>query len=312
MIDPAAPIDELEPGVRQFHARTSADYAAFAVAGDDSIATRRAVAERVRAPWREGGPAMAQTIDLTAGVNRIRIHRPVADAVLPVLVYLHGGGWTLFSLDTHDRLMREYAARSGCAVLGLDYSLVPEARFPVALGEIAALLGWIGREGAAYRLDPSRIAIGGDSAGANLALAGALDSPGRLAGLLLNYGVFDTRQRPSWDRYDGPDYMLTAQEMRDFWTGYLGGDVHTDNARARPLLADLRGLPPVFQCIAQCDILADENCELTQRLRAASVAVEAQIYPGATHSFLEAMSISPLADRALGDAAQWLRRQLQP
>ena len=90
------------------------------------------------------------------------------------MLYLHGGGWMMFSIDTHDRLMREYAMRSGAVIAGIDYSLSPEAKFPVALEEAVAALGWLQREGRTFGIDPSRLAIGGDSAGANLALTAAL------------------------------------------------------------------------------------------------------------------------------------------
>ena len=121
--------------------------------------------------------------------------------------------------------------------------------------------------------------------------------------MLLNYGAYETVPRPSHERYDGAGYMLTAEEMRGFWALYLGG---AESPLATPLRARLEGLPPAFLCIAQCDILADENRELARRLVAAGVATTVRDYPGATHSFLEAVSISGLAQRALDEAAAWL------
>jgi acetyl esterase len=245
----------------------------------------------------------------------IRIHRPVADPELPVLVYAHGGGWMIFSLDTHDRLMREYAARAGITVIGVDYSLAPEATFPVPVDEIVSVVRWLRTEGARHDLRPSRVAIGGDSAGANLAIASnlALLAAGesRLDAQLLNYGAFDPDRRRSHDRFGGPDYNLTSEEMADFWTNYLPSD-QSANPLARPLLADLTGLPPTYLCIAECDILADENSEMARALEKARVPVTARSYAGATHSFLEAVSISPLADQALADGSSWLAEQLKP
>jgi acetyl esterase len=306
-------LDDVDPDIRAFHQATSAAYADLSAGGYADIAARRAVAERVRAPWRSGGPLMARTDDLRVGADgvRIRIHRPTDDPALPVLVYIHGGGWVLFSIDTHDRLMREYAARAGCAVIGVDYSLAPEARFPRPLDEVGQVLDWLRAEGAGQGLDTDRVAIGGDSAGANLSIATALRlrDAGRadLKALLLNYGAFDNVIRPSHDRYDGDDYMLTTAEMMDFWSDYLGGPIDVADPLARPLLAGLHGLPPAFLCIAACDILVDENHEMAHRLAEAGNAVCAVTYAGATHSFLEAMSISPLARRAIDDAAGWLR-----
>ncbi|QNA87157.1 alpha/beta hydrolase [Sphingomonas sp. So64.6b] len=259
---------------------------------------------------------MAATETLTAGSAgvTVRIHRPTNDQGLPVLVYLHGGGWVLFSLDSHDRLMREYAARSGCAVVGVDYSRSPEVRFPTALDEIGAVCAWLRRHGAAHGLDSARIAIGGDSAGGNLALSSAIrqrDSGTGLDGLLLNYGAFDTARRDSHSRYDGDGFMLTCDEMIDFWDNYLGTvPGAAEHPLARPMLAELAGLPPAFLCIAECDILADENRAMATRLREAGVAVDERIYRGASHSFLEAVDISALADRAIEDGAAWLARTL--
>jgi acetyl esterase len=309
---------ELDPDVRTFLARTSADYARLSQGDDLDLARRRAVAERVREPWTSGGPTMATTETLIVGPfdTRVRIHRPTDAGPLPVLVYLHGGGWTLFSIDTHDRLMREYAARSGCAVVGVDYSLSPEVRFPIALDEAEMVCAWLGEHGAAHGLDAGRLALGGDSAGANLALSTALrlrDAGTGAAALLLNYGAFDTVQRASHARFDGDGFMLTGPEMAAFWENYLGPDgAARDHPHARPMLADLRGLPPAFLCIAECDILADENRIMADRLRDAGVDVAATVYSGATHSFLEAVEISALADRALGEAARWLRERLMP
>lgn len=306
--------DDLDPDIRVFHRRVMADYARHGADGPVDVADRRRIAALVREPWNIGGPVMASTRELQVGGVRVRLHRPGDAPDLPVLVYLHGGGWVLFSIDTHDRLMRDYAARSGCAVLGVEYSLSPEARYPQALNEIDAVLGWLHAEGAALGLDPQRIAIGGDSAGGNLSLATALRlrDTGRdwISAMLLNYGAFDTARCASHARFDSDDYILNPDEMDAFWDDYLG-DADRNDPYVRPLLADLTGLPPAFLCIAECDILADENRAMAARLAAAGVAVEARVYPGATHSFIEAASIAPLAARAIEDASRWLAEQLK-
>jgi acetyl esterase len=307
--------DDVDPDIRRFVQITSADYAAFAAPGNMDVAARRNVALRVRERWRAGGPQMASSTDMTVGTRnvRIRIHRPTTRENLPTLVYMHGGGWTVFSIDTHDRLMREYAARSGCAVLGVDYSLSPEVRFPHALDEIADVLNWLLSPDQKAGLSKEAFALGGDSAGANLAISTALRRVERGTqprGLLLNYGAFDTEHRASHRRYNDDRYMLLADEMDAFWVNYVGNNGRTDDVLARPLLASLRGLPPAFLCIPECDILVDENLEMARRLTAAGVEVDSRVYKGATHSFLEAVSISPLADRALEDAAQWLKKRM--
>jgi acetyl esterase len=227
---------------------------------------------------------------------------------------MHGGGWTMFSIDTHDRLMREYAARAGVIVVGLDYSLSPEAKFPVALNEAVEAVRWMQREGGAHGIDGRRLAIGGDSAGANLSLAAALKlrelgaSP--LRAMLFNYGAFGADPSASYARYDGPRYMLTVEEMRRFWSNYTHQSADLRNPLVAPAHADLHGLPPALFTIAACDILSDGNRALAARFTAAQVPTEVHVYEGATHSFLEAVSISSIADRALETAARWLRGQL--
>jgi acetyl esterase len=307
--------DDVESGVRRFQRQVTSGYERLAEGREVDLAERRRIAEAVRAPWAKGGPRMAETVDLRVSPLDvpIRIHRPAADHALPAMIYVHGGGWTVFSLDTHDRLMREYAARAGITVVGVDYSLAPEARFPLQLDEIVSVAHWLRSPDAGQWLAPPKIAIGGDSAGGNLAVAVnlALRDAGEqpLDAMLLNYGALDDAPRPSYRRYGGADYMLSPQEMAEFWSNYLP-DGMDDDGLARPLRADLSGLPPAYLCIAECDILADENWEMVRRLRAAGVPVVAKSYPGATHSFLEAVSVSPLADKALDDAAKWLAEVL--
>jgi acetyl esterase len=307
--------EDIDPEVREFVRRVGAGYMEVLGDGDFDMAKRRAAAEVVRAPWREGGPAMVSTEERRVGKSavRLRIHRPTRHEVLPALIYLHGGGWTTFSLDTHDRLMREYAGRAGCAVVGVDYSLSPEVRYPKALDEIAEVLAWLSSDGASAGIDPVRLAIGGDSAGANLSIASMIRARDRgqpmVRGMVLNYGAFDEEQRDSYTKFSHEAYMLDPAEMDAFWRNYRGEDRSPDPL-ARPLLADLTGLPPAFLCIAECDILADENREMARQLAEAGVEVRAEIYRGATHSFLEAVSISALADRALGDASAWLNAVL--
>ncbi|MPS70986.1 MAG: alpha/beta hydrolase [Novosphingobium sp.] len=306
------PNDDVDPEIRSWLTAMFAASAALGSRPGISVSERRAIAERQREPWRAGGPAMAAADEFHVGASgvRIRIHRPSVEANLPVLVYLHGGGWTLFSIDTHDRLMREYAGRAGCAVLGIDYPLAPEQRFPCAIEAIMEVLDWLADAGAAHGLDPARYALGGDSAGANLAVAAALRrrTVGVVMplGLLLNYGAWDGTWTGSYRRYgDGDRYMLTGPEMDEFWASYLGQEP-VDDPLARPLRAELGELAPSWLCVAECDVLLDENLEMAARLAKAGVATELRVYPGATHSFLEAVSVSGLADRAIGEASQWL------
>lgn len=279
----------------------------------------RAATEALNLPLAEGGPAMAESGDRWLPVRgrriQCRFHRPLAGAALPVLVYLHGGGWVWNSIDTHDRLMREYAAGAGCAVIGPDYALSPEAAFPQALEECAAVLRWVAREGASWGLDPARIVVGGDSAGGNLAAAAALllretDPALRLSGLLLNYGVFDARLDTESYAEFAEGHVLTREKMAFYWRCYAPREADRLNPLAAPLRADLSGLPPVRITIAELDVLAAENHAMAARLRAAGVAVETEVFAGTVHGFLRALGHVPAADRAAAASAAWLRRVL--
>lgn len=284
--------------------------AAWARHGDLSQmrpAEARRVAEIVRAPWADGGPAMALIREIDAPV-RMRLYDPSPAEAKPLFVYLHGGGWTLFSLDTHDRVMREYASRANVVVAGVDYPLSPEAKFPAALHEVIAAVEHLARN-----MEMETMAIGGDSAGANLALAAAiaLRDRGRspIRALVLNYGVFARRPSSAAERdFGGAGQMLTAEEMDGFWRNYLRTESDADDPLACPINADLRRLPPALLIVPECDLLTEQSVELGRRMREAGVDVEMKMYRGATHSFLEAVSISPLASRAFDDTAAWLRQ----
>ena len=307
--------DIADADIRRFVDAVNAAYVEHAAPAGASMAVRREVAERVRRPWREGGPIMAETREMDMDGVRLRLHRPVADAKLPVMLYIHGGGWTLFSIDTHDRLMREYAARAGVAVLGIDYSLSPESKFPVALEQCAAALDWIVAEAGALNLDAKRVLIGGDSAGANLSVATCLLQRQRghplPTAMLLNYGAFAPERTPSYSRFGAGDYSLESDEMDAFWAAYVDGPEQLANPLVAPLRADLAGLPPAFLAIAECDILADCNDAFARKLEEAGVPARAVTYAGATHSFLEAVSIAPLASRAIDEQAAWIRDSLK-
>ncbi len=305
-------IDDVDPAIREFHRIMNRDYARYSVGFDGGAVARRHIAEQVREPWRAGGPAMADIRETKApsGV-RLRIYTPHKAEPGRTLIYLHGGGWVMFSLDTHDRLMREYAHRSGVVVVGVDYALSPEDVYPRAIDDVSSAFEWAAGGGLGSGYEAPSIILGGDSAGANLAIATAMrlrDGGRRMPdGLLLNYGAYDTQERSSHARYDGDNYMLTRAEMAAFWRDYLGGESPEACAYARPLRLDGAGLPRTFMCIAECDILRDENREMAELLRNAGVDVNEHVYAGTTHSFLEAVSISSLAAKAFDDAAAWLK-----
>jgi acetyl esterase len=312
--DPA-PGDDLAPDMLRFQRWLAAAYAQHPALDSVSLPEARLIAERVRAPLAQGGPAMVRTLDreiqTVHGALRLRIHTPTAAPSHPALLYLHGGGWVFFSIDTHDRLMRELAARAGRTVVGVDYARAPEARYPVAREQAVAAWRWTRAHAAEHGIDAGRIALGGDSAGANLALAAALvlrDAGEQADALLLNYGVYDEDDSTaSYTRFDGPAYNLGRDEMRFFWDRYLGDPRPPADPLAMPLRASLAGLPRCCLVVPECDVLRDDSLALADRLRDAGVPVALQRHPGAVHSFLEAVSFSETAERGLARSSAWLR-----
>lgn len=312
----------LDPEIAAFLAEMKARWAQHPPFGTLDFPEQRAVCEAVRARWAEGGPEMARTIervfDPGAGKLHVRVHFPegVTEPV-PALVYLHGGGFTLFSIDTHDRLMRDYAAAGGFAVIGVDYPLSPEHKYPEALDRIEALMLWLRDHGGELGIDPGCLAMGGDSAGANLSFATALrlrdrGESGLVRAILSNYGYFSTAVSDAAEAaFGGPESIMDRAEAVAYYANYL-----TDFERERsdplacPLLADLAGLPPVLLVIPECDLLTEQSLAMEARLRAAGVATEAIVYPGATHSFLEAMSVAAVARKGIADGAAFVAEQL--
>jgi acetyl esterase len=313
---------DLDPEIRQFVARMSEAFASYPNFNDLLFPEMRRACERVRAPWAAGGPVMSarmeRTVSTPAGDVRARIHNPSARAEKPALIYLHGGGWTTFSIDTHDRLMREYAARADIVVIGVDYALSPEVKFPVAQQQIAAVARGGRDPRAELGIHPERIALGGDSAGGNLAITTALrlrdeGDAEAVHAIVTNYAVTDIYSTPeALQRYGYEGYMLGADEMVRFWENYLRSPEDAKNPLVCPVHADLRGLPPVFMVIPECDILTEQNWRLAKQLEQAGVRVTTSFYKGASHSFLEAMSISAISNRAIDDTARWLRETLEP
>ena len=277
----------------------------------------RATTEALNLPLAEGGPPMAASGDrwLSVRGRRLlcRVHRPVLETPQPLLVYFHGGGWVWNSVDTHDRLMRSYAAGAGCMVVGPDYALSPEARFPQALEECAEVVRQFARGGLAWGIDPARIVLGGDSAGANLAVGVALllretDPDIKLAGLLMNYGVLDSDTTTASYGEFADGFTLTQAKMRFYWECYCPDPALRVTPFAAPLRADLRGLPPVLVQIAELDVLSGENHAFVTKLREAGVPVEDTVFAGTIHGFLRALGHVPAADRAVAEACAWMRR----
>ncbi|MCW5648177.1 MAG: alpha/beta hydrolase [Ramlibacter sp.] len=244
-----------------------------------------------------------------------RLYAPAPDP-LPALMYFHGGGFTIGSIATHDTLCRELAFRSGCMVVSLDYRLGPEYRFPVAVHDAWDALQWLAAQGAPLGADPHRLAVGGDSAGGTLAAVCALmarDAGLPLALQLLFYpGCAPRADTPSHERY-GSGLVLEQAHITYFFDQYLRSDADRDDWRFAPLLApDVDGVAPAWFGLAECDPLVDEGLQYSDRLRAAGVAVDLQIYRGVTHEFIKMGRVLPEARQAHADAARAMKEALIP
>ncbi len=241
------------------------------------------------------------------GGPRVRVYTPAGPCPKPALVYFHGGGWVLGAPETIDVPCRRLANASGCVVVSVDYRLAPEHHFPTPLDDCYTATRYVAEHAAELGVDSRRIAVGGDSAGGNLAAAVTLLARDRggpaLAFQLLIYPVtnhaFDT---PSYQAF-GRDFGLSEAAMRWFWTQYLARPEDGDNPLASPLKADLRGLPPALVITAEFDPLRDEGEAYAARLRAAGVHVQARRYDGQLHGFFQMGGVMDKGNKAIDDSA---------
>jgi acetyl esterase len=246
----------------------------------------------------------------------VRIYRP-RSLVGPagVLVYFHGGGFNAGSVDSHHGTERELADGAGCVAVSVEYRLAPENPYPAPLDDCVAALHWVAAHAGEIGADPSRIAIGGDSAGGNLAAAVALrnrDEGGpQLALQLLVYPVIDVACATPSMTSNGTGYMLTADSMRWMWSNYLDAGAGAQDPYACPSAAsDLTGLPPAYVVTAEFDPLRDEGEAYAAALEAAGVPTELVRYDGQLHGFFSMHALAPQAKVATEAACAALRQAL--
>jgi acetyl esterase len=230
------------------------------------------------------------------------------------LIYLHGGGFMQGSLNSWNHFLRDLVRQSGVAVLSVDYRLSPEAKFPVAFDETVAMIRLMASEGAKQGIDPRRLAVGGDSAGANLALAAALalrdGGENLLSFQLLIYGVYSTDvESSSWQRF-GRGAGLSQTQFRWILETYLAEPAQRADWRVAPLLADLAGLPPAHLIVGSLDPLLDDSNNLAAKLKAADVPANLTIYQGINHGFIRYGRLIRTARHAVADCAAVLRTAL--
>jgi acetyl esterase len=249
------------------------------------------------------------TVSAAVGDVRVRILRPVgaASGPLPVILYVHGGGWILGNAGTHDRLTRELTAGTGAALVFVEYDRSPEARYPVAIEQAYATARWITRDGASEGLDAARMVVAGDSVGGNMAAVLAILAKQRgdvtFRHQSLYYPVTDAGQDTASYREfaDGP--YLTAAAMAWFWDAYLPDKARRDEISASPLRAtrdELSGLPETFLIVDENDVLRDEGEAYGRKLTAAGVRVTSARYNGTLHDF---MMLNPVRGTAASTGA---------
>ena len=226
----------------------------------------------------------------------------------PGVVFLHGGGWVIGNLDTHDTICRAIARRAGAVVVSVDYRLAPEHRFPAALEDSIDATAWVADNAAALGIDARRLVIAGDSAGANMATVVATKARGKGPAIALQVLVYPVTDFTSTDtgshREFGEDHFLTGSLMEWFGEHYLPraeDKAHTD---VSPLLqSDLKGLPPALVMTAECDPLRDEGEAYAKRMQDQGVTVTVTRYAGMIHPFLHFFSVTPGAQKAVDEIA---------
>ena len=261
-------------------------------------------------------PPVAETRDLAVpgpegGSLTLRLYRGAGagpDAKLPTLVFFHGGGWVVGDLETHDAMCRHIANAAGCAVVAVDYRLAPEHKFPAAVEDCVAATLWLGENGGELGLDVSRLAVGGDSAGGNLATVVSLIARDRgaprLCAQLLLYPALDFGMKQTSHRRFAEGYLLTEATMRWFAEAYLWRLEDAEDWRASPLrAADLSNLPPAYVLTAGYDPLCDEGIAYARQLREAGVAVDHRHFASQIHGFLLMGKMVRAAGPALDDLA---------
>lgn len=271
----------------------------------------------LQGPPEEVGRIEDREVAGAAGPIPIRVYHPAkpASASTPAFYYIHGGGWVLMDLDSHDPICRAFSKALGWPVIAVNYRRAPEARFPAAVEDSYAVLKWIADQSESLGIDPERIAVGGDSAGANLTAAMTLMSRQRrgpaIAAQVLHCPVtnhaFDTESYTE----NAEGYFLTKEIMEWFWGHYLGAPGDGANPLASPLREEnLGGLPVALVQSAEYDPLRDEGAAYAERLSAAGVETTYTMIPGVVHDPWLMMGVVPKGKAAHEDAVAFLHKHL--
>lgn len=277
-------------------------------------ASRQALAQLVRLYVPKPALPEIKTNEVKAATpwrTAVRLYAPAGKGPFPLFVFFHGGGWVRGNLDLGDSICARLAQQAACLVASLDYSLAPEVKFPGALEEGAAAVAWLRGRGAGLRIDPAAFALGGDSAGANLAAALCLLSREQQAAMPACQILFNPVLDLTVDYQDAEpfsDPFLSVEDMLFYVDAYLPDRQAAANPLASPLLAaTLAGLPPALIITAEGDPLQHDGDRYAARLKAAGVPARLQSYAGVMHGFVALAGVVDEADAAVALAAQYLR-----
>jgi acetyl esterase len=255
------------------------------------------------------------TVPGPGGPIAVRVYSPVAagSEALPALVYFHGGGFVIGDLDTHDGLCRMFANEAGCRVIAVHYRLAPENKFPAAAEDAYTATLWVEANAPRLGVDPNRIAVGGDSAGGQLAAVVAQQAKEKgapkLVHQLLMFPVTQIGRDTSSLREFAVGYFLEAAALQWFYDSYVPKGADKDDPRLSPLRAkDLSGLPPAYVLLGGFDPLHDEGLQYAERLRSAGVKVAVEDYPDMVHCFIYLQTVLPQAHTAVVSASKALRK----
>ena len=278
-----------------------------------------AVANSAQLPKRPTSIAETREIVIPGPASELpaRVYTPTGMGPFPLIAFFHGGGFVAYNLDTHDSVCRELCQNVGAVVVSVEYRLAPEFRFPHPTDDAYASVKWLGEHAQELGADPARMAVAGDSAGASLSLATALqlrDSGGpALAAQLLIYPAADMSGQTEYPSRteNGEGYFLTAEAMKFFGAMYLNSPEDALHPHVSPLhSADLKGLPPTLVLTAEFDPLRDEGKALADKLKSEGVDTTYRPGPGLIHGYANMTGFVPAAAQMMDDAAAWLKAKL--
>ncbi len=309
-------IDAVETAKREVAERMSAAFASMRDGTADAVEVRESL-RASRKPRRHIPVAHVEDRTITHDIL-VRLYHPLApDASAsgaPLVVYLHGGGFVLCDLDSHDACCRRLANGVGAVVVSVDYRLAPEHRFPAAVEDAWAATQWVAEHARELGGDPGRLVVAGDSAGGNLATVACMIARDRggppIAFQVLIYPVVDQRRKPKMVSDRSSRGVLTLQHQRWFTQQYLGPEGDPQNVLASPILGDLAGLPPAHIVTGEFDPLCDDGEEYATRLEAAGVPATVKRYPGMFHGFFNLPDDIPMAEQANIDVCAVVRDAL--